>query len=442
MAKKTPPTDSPMQEAADTRPPKAPATKPKLTKPKGPEVRLLRSIRLQNVLSFGPDTPELELSALNVLIGPNGSGKSNFLDCIGLLQSAPDKLADTVRTEGSIQEWLWKGSKNPTAHVEVVVSQPPHTTGIRHWFEFREAALRFELAEERIESAISRTGKQKPFLYFGTEGGRTMLNLNTTDFVEPATGKGAPKAINQRVLRREDINPELSILSQRRDPYLYPELTYLSDSYGQIRLYREWTFGRNNPARGWQDTAGANDFLSDSADNLALMLNRFQNEPEVASRIIEMLNELYDGITNFHVQVFGGRMQVRLTEGKFSIPASRLSDGTLRFLSLLVILLHPTPPPLICLEEPELGLHPDVIVAVGKLIKEASQRTQLIVTTHSRVLIDTFQESPEDVIVVSKHDGNTHMERLDPEKLGAYLDKYSLSNLWSTGEIGGNRWSY
>ena len=96
---------------------------------------------LRNVLSFGPDTPTIELKALNVLIGINGSGKSNLIDCIGLLQSAPVKLAKTIRIEGSVQEWLWKGEKKPVARVEVVMANPtnPPYQALRHWFEFREA---------------------------------------------------------------------------------------------------------------------------------------------------------------------------------------------------------------------------------------------------------------------------------------------------------------
>lgn len=392
-----------------------------------PDVRLIHSLLLRNILSFGPDTPTIELKALNVLIGTNGSGKSNLIDCIGLLQSAPEKLAETIRTEGSVQEWLWKGAKKSVTHVEVVIANPPYQA-LRHWFEFREANLRFELSDERIESAQPNPGKEKPFLYFGNEYGNPIISVRS---------KAKP-----RQLTRESIDPELSILSQRRDPDQYPELTYLGDVYKRIRLYREWSFGRSNPAREWQSASGLNDFLTPNGDNLALMLNRLLSFPAIKQQIRELLNELYEGITDVNVQVFGGRLQVYLHEQRgFTIGASRLSDGTLRFLCLLAILLHPEPPALICLEEPELGLHPDAIVTIGKLIKEASTRTQLIVTTHSRILIDAFQESPEDIIVVKREEGCTILERLDEQKLAGFLESYSLSNLWSSGEIGGNRWS-
>ena len=410
-----------------------------------PDVRLLHSIHLRNILSFGPDTEPLELRPLNVLIGPNGSGKSNLLDCIGLLQSAPDKIAGTVRTEGSVQEWLWKGAKKPTAHVEAVIRPAQsYRSPIRHWFEFTESANRFELVDERIETSQPAPQQKKPYLYFGYEGGRPMVNA--VDFrandplgqiaqsLDPASGRV------KRVLRREEIDPELSILAQRYDADLYPEHYHLRRQYQQIKLYRDWVFGRENPARGWQDTAGLIDYLSPSADNLALMLNRFENDQEVGPRIKELLNELYEGITDFKVQIFGGKLQVRLVEGPFSIAASRLSDGTMRFLSLLVILLNPTPPPLICIEEPELGLHPHAVAAIGELLIEASKRTQIIVTTHSEMLVDCMTDVPDAIIVCSKRDGQTRMKRLDAKEMTVWLKEYSLGELWSSGHIGGNRW--
>ncbi len=404
-----------------------------IDKPPEADVRLLHSLTLRNVLSFGPETPTLELKALNVLIGANGSGKSNLIDCVGLLQSAPNKLAETIRSEGSVQEWLWKGEKNPIAHVETVVANVTSTwSPLKHWFDFRAANLRFELSNERIEAAKPNPGQDKPFIYFGYTNGNSMLSVR--DVANPSRS-------NTRQLKREAIDPELSILSQRRDPEQYPELTHLGNVYKQIQIYREWTFGRANPSRNWQDAAGPTNFLAPDGSNLALMVNRLIRDSGIKQQLLTLLDDLYEGITDVNVEVYGGRMQVYFHEQRgFTIPASRMSDGTLRFLTLLVILLHPSPPPLVCIEEPELGLHPDAIVAIGKLIKEASTRTQLIVTTHSRILIDAFQESPEDVLVVSRDNGSTTMKRLESRQLNEFLVDYSLSNLWSSGEIGGNRW--
>ena len=71
----------------------------------------LRSIRLQNILSFGPDTPELTLEPLNVLIGPNASGKSNLIEALSLLAAAPHDLQQPIREGGGVHEWLWKGAE-------------------------------------------------------------------------------------------------------------------------------------------------------------------------------------------------------------------------------------------------------------------------------------------------------------------------------------------
>jgi len=133
-------------------------------------------------------------------------------------------------------------------------------------------------------------------------------------------------------------------------------------------------------------------------------------------------------------------VQVFFSEGDFSVPATRLSDGTLRYLCLLAILCDPEPPPLICIEEPELGLHPDILPKLADLLVQASQRTQLIVTTHSDLLVDAMTEHPEAVVVCEKHDGKTEMRRLKKEDLASWLGKYRLGQLWTRGQIGGTRW--
>jgi predicted ATPase len=127
-------------------------------------------------------------------------------------------------------------------------------------------------------------------------------------------------------------------------------------------------------------------------------------------------------------------------EGRYTIPATRLSDGTLRYLCLLAILCHPTPPPLVCIEEPELGLHPDVLPTLADLLKDAATRTQLIVTTHSEALVDAMSDQPTAVLVAERTSEGSTLRRLDAEKLKPWLDKYRLGQLWTSGELGGTRW--
>ncbi len=107
---------------------------------------------------------------------------------------------------------------------------------------------------------------------------------------------------------------------------------------------------------------------------------------------------------------------------------------------LLAILLDPTPPPLICIEEPEVGLHPDLLHVLVELLRTASERTQLFVTTHSTVFADALTETPEVVIVCERSDRGTTLRRLDHDRLRVWLDEYSLGHLWRRGQLGGTRW--
>ena len=169
-------------------------------------------------------------------------------------------------------------------------------------------------------------------------------------------------------------------------------------------------------------------------------MKQLADDPEARTRFLDALRECHGGIDDFGVEEIGDFIQPFIQEGPYKIPAIRLSDGTLRYLCLLAILCHPNPPPLVCIEEPELGLHPDIIRTVAKLLKEASERCQLIVTTHSEVLVDAMTDMPEAVVVCEKPDGATKLRRLSQSDLEPWLERYSLGQLWSRGDIGGNRW--
>jgi predicted ATPase len=208
----------------------------------------------------------------------------------------------------------------------------------------------------------------------------------------------------------------------------------LEASYSRIAIYREWSFGRYTPPRQEQKADLRTDSLMATCENLALVLNKIR--PRGRTRLLEALKALYPDIQDFNVQVEAGRVQLFLEESSFSIPATRLSDGTLRYLCLLAIL----PPPLVCVEEPELGLHPDVLPELARLLIDASDRTQLVITTHSDILVDAMTECPESVVVCEKHDGQTEMRRLRKEDLSEWLEKYRLGQLWTKGQLGGTRW--
>ena len=387
---------------------------------------LIRHLAPKNFLSFGTENPGVELRALNLFIGPNGSGKSNLIEAISLMRSAPKDMRAVTREGGGVAEWIWKGAPKAAASVAWIVRSQKGAMPLRHAVAFRAVAQAYALEDERVENEQAAPGKADTRFYYRYQNGKPTLNSKD--------GK-------KRSLAREDIESDRSILAQRRDPETHPELAWLAQNYEKVRIYREWSFGRNAVFREPQKSDMRNDVLEEDFSNLGLFLNRLKTRhPAAKKAILAGLNDLYDGIHDFDVLVEGGTVQVFFTERDYAIPATRLSDGTLRYLCLLAILCDPEPPPLICIEEPELGLHPDMIPKVADLLRVASERTQLVVTTHSDILVDEMSETPEAVVVCSKPQGQTIMERLNSAALAEWLKKYRLGQLWTKGEIGGNRW--
>jgi len=393
--------------------------------------RFIRSLQLQNFLSYGSEPETIELQPLNVLIGTNASGKSNLIEAMGVLKATPTDLLAPIRQGGGISDFLWKGEKGtPTAKIEAILDYPERTMPLRYQISFTAVGQRLEVVDEAIEDMAPRNSSEsEPFFYYLSDDWGSPV-INVIEDNEQQTR-------NQRTLRREDIIPYQSILSQRKDPELYPELSYLGNKFADIGLYRNWQTGREAVFRKAQQTDLPEHPLLEDGSNLGLVLNNLQLQ--LGSRqIIEKLQLFYDAAEELNIKIYSGTVQIFIRETGLTrpIPATRLSDGTLRYLFLIALLLDPTPPPLICIEEPEIGLHPDLLLAVAEMLIEASQRTQLIVTTHSDALVSAL--SPESVLICDRDDRGSHLRRLDPEPLKKWLENYSLGDLWRSGEIGGN----
>lgn len=394
--------------------------------PEETDTRLIRYLQPRRFLSFGPNFSGLELRGLNLLIGANGSGKSNLIEAISFMRSAPKDWTDVTRKGGGTAEWIWKGKSDGKASVDVILRSQKGPQALRHSVSFHTVGQAFALDDERVENEKPDPGEVEPYFYYRYQKGDPLLNTLNKEV---------------RRLARDTIEPDHSILKQRRDPEAYPEIAWLASSYEDIRIYREWTFGRSAVFREPQKADMRNDVLEEDFSNLGLFLNRLKTKfPAAKKAILAGLKDLYDGIHDFDVLIEGNTVQVFFTEGDFSIPATRLSDGTLRYLCLLAILCDPEPPKLVCIEEPELGLHPDVLPKVADLLQKAAERTQLIVTTHSDILVDAMTDNPEAVVVCAKSDGETLMERLRADELEDWLKSYRLGQLWTKGEIGGTRW--
>jgi predicted ATPase len=135
----------------------------------------------------------------------------------------------------------------------------------------------------------------------------------------------------------------------------------------------------------------------------------------------------------------GSDEQVRLEwqqrGSDFPFQPNQLSDGTIRFICLATALLQPEPPATVVIDEPELGLHPYAISILADLIKSASERTQVIISTQSPTLLDYFD--PDEIVVVNRKQSGSTFDRLNSEELKEWLADYSVGELWQKNVVKG-----
>lgn len=389
----------------------------------------IHTLQLDGFLSFPPGSPAFELQPLNVLIGPNGAGKSNFIEAFELLAAAPVDLAAAVRTGGGAKEWPWKGpGGRNSARIETVLAYgTPTGRPLRHRIEFGSVARRTEVLDEVVEETNPCVGKDKAHFYYRFQQGHPAIS------VREENGEAV-----QRSLKRENVPPDQSVLARYTSVDFYPEVAWVSDRFKAIRTFREWTFGRFASLRQPQRADLPDDSLLLNNLNLALVLNYIGHSG--ASQLEHEMRRFLPRFARLSTRVAGGSVQFYVHENGLAapVPATRLSDGTLRFMAILATLLHPDPPPLVCIEEPELGLHPDAVVALGDLLAEASARMQLVVTTHSDALVAALSNRPDSIVTCNWKGGGSVLERVDPERLRRWLEEYTLGDIWRMGKLGAN----
>ena len=462
-----------------------------------------KSIQINNLLSFGPDSPPIELGPLNVIIGTNGSGKSNLFDVLALLKNAPGDINKPINDgESELKEWFWKtlsaDTKPANIEVNIFLSQADFSP-VRHFLSFsgeKKIALKDESigghkpplqdaeSQELFNPMLGTNSPEDYYtnLFYGraSDGLYYVQYIHNKPYPAPqskgdkdqaditkdtrpdiknvilqvilpdVTGKTiydqipAPEVlIAGGIMLDSTISespPASSVLARYTDRKSYPVFCEISDKYKNIHIYNNWSYGRKSSLRRPQKASLSDKWLNEDGTNLFVVLKKIKNNEESYSRYLKFLKQLYEDVNDFEIIELDNLISIRLVEGERRIPVARLSDGTLRYLMLLAVLCDPEPPAVVCIEEPEMGLHPDLVHVMAEALQYAAERTQVIVTTHSVRLVDCFTPTPEVIQVCEKHEGQTYIERLDPEELKPWLENYRLGDLWSSGGIGGNRW--
>ncbi len=370
----------------------------------------IKKLHLRNLLSF--EDCEVELQNLNILIGPNGAGKSNLIEAIGLLRSLVYDHAAYVRQGGGSTAWIWKGQRGESAQMDTLIDGGAHGD-LLHSFKMDGTAAGLTWEQLLIVNTESYSFKR--------ESGQLSISQ----------GYSGPYTSSE------------SVFHKYKDPADKSPTTRTGERIGEIRIYREFRTGKNEMLRSGGPGSGLEaTHLEEGGQNLALVLHEFDSLGRL-DQIRGLLEELNQGYRNIKPRFLNGIWLVQLNEEGLLDPvmSQRISDGTLKFICLAALLLDPSPPPVICIEEPEVGLHPDAMRVVARLLREAADRTQLIVTTHSADMIDEFSGTPEAVVVTEKNERHaTQFNRLDRDKLASWLGRYQLGELWQKGEIGGSRW--
>jgi predicted ATPase len=408
---------------------------------------ILKSIHPLNLLSFGPRTEPIELRRLNILIGPNGSGKSNLIEVIRLLHFLPDKDPwSAVLATGGVGEWIWKGNsgKSSECSLNAKISLGKIPSGwvgaqddcLDFSIELESFASTFRVKREVIGVCSDAISNHSLFSRFERSGSQGRVRLR-----EGMTGT-RPVPF--------DMNLDRSIFSQLASPSVQasglggtlPEIFKVAEFFESFDFHQDWEFGADCPPRDPIPVGQPITKLEENGYNLAQMLAHFRDEHKIVfEQVKDLARRFYEPTKSIEVRLLSTHLQIFIEEkGGMSTPATRLSDGMLRWLALLCILLNPTPPPITCIDEPELGLHPDIIPTLADLLRDASLRTQLVVTTHSSVLVDAFSDDPESICVCEKVNGSSAIRRLSEPDLHVWLKDSSLGSLWISGQIGGDRW--
>jgi predicted ATPase len=354
----------------------------------------------------------LDLKNINVLIGANGSGKSNFISFFKMLSfylNSTNGLIEFVNRQGGANSLLHYGSKT--------------TNDIK-------AKITFETESGTNTYSVELDRTIGDELYFKAESvcfSYRENKYNETPGIPLGSGGKSSKL--------------LTIAADNPDFARYIKtITIFRNMMSKWQIYQ---FHDTSATSYIRSIRSANDYsyLRSDGGNLSAILYMLKNNyPERFDSIQKYLRFIAPYVEEILPEDDYNSQNIKLRwrekgNDAYHLDVGQMSDGTLRALALITLIEQPWLPEVICIDEPELGLHPEAIKLLGDLIASVSDRAQIIVSTQSPVLLDCFDA--DDIVVCGRKDGQTTLERLDKQRYETWLNDYTLSEVWETNIFGG-----
>lgn len=351
---------------------------------------------------------EIRLSPINILIGANGSGKSNFLEAFSFLRSISNgKLRYYVKESGGAENILHFGSKStPKLNMRVSFNQ-----GLNQFNEYR-----IDLKHGKVGNLFPKVEK----VSFWDK------NKHKDPYGYQIFGDEKEAAISDLETRSSDAIAQ-----------------YVYECLNTWRIFQFHDTGSASPMR-MESKVNDNRFLRADGSNLAsflyLLRHKHKGSYKLIQKTVQMVAPFFDDFvlepSALNESVIRLEWRHRGSHDAY-FDVSSLSDGSLRFIALTTLLLQPyeLKPRIILMDEPELGLHPYAITMLASMVRSVATETQVILATQSPLILDNFD--PQDVLVADRVQGSTVLARLKTERLQAWLEDYSLGQLWEKNEFGG-----
>ncbi len=369
---------------------------------------------------------------LNVVIGPNASGKSNLLRVVELLAvSARGGLAKYIQREGGMGPLVWDGTAD-SIRISTKFSplDPTKDAQFCHTYQLELSRLgntsAYRIGSELLGnfSKVEAGLKDQPFKILERLPHRAVVfDKHEHQFAAP----------------EESIPEEETLLSVAAGPFpRNDEIPKYQRELSSWSIYQDIRTDRDAVVRQPPVTRVERKINSDGQNLVSVLHTLYTGDREFKHEVnVAMKAAFGEEFEELSFQPAADQLiQFRLVWKSLrrEQSAADLSDGTLRFLLLLAVLANPAPPPLIAIDEPEMGLHPSMLPIIAEYAAGAAARSQVILTTHSPAFLDAFRVVPT-VTVVNWSEGRTKLQVRSGEELAYWLKQYTLGEIYRTGEL-------